>query len=87
MADCVACRPGYYCISDGLTDDPSIACAAGYYCSGGTVTYLQYDPATYSITANAGTTAYYDAGISPIGSYAVTGSTETVLCPEGKYNE
>jgi len=74
LADCIPCKPGYYCLGQDSTDATSL-CAAGYYCTGGTINYIE-DP----------TDGYVNAGIALEGYYAPEGSSEPIKCPEGHYN-
>ena len=76
LADCIPCKPGYYCLGEDSTDATSL-CAAGYYCTGGTINYID-DP--------VGSGTYVDAGIAQPGYYAPEGSSEQIKCPEGHYN-
>lgn len=75
-AECIDCKPGYYCLGDDAADATSL-CKEGYFCTGGTVTYTQYD--------NGVTTDYHNAGIAQPGYYAPEGSFEQIKCPEGTY--
>lgn len=76
LADCIPCKPGFYCLGEDSTDATSL-CAAGYYCTGGTINYID-DP--------VGSGTYVNAGIAQPGYYAPEGSSEQIKCSEGHYN-
>ena len=85
LADCIPCKPGFYCLGEDSTDATSL-CAAGYYCTGGTINYTP-DPlgdGTSTITINGD--LYLNAGIAEPGYYAPEGVSEQIKCPEGHYN-
>ena len=73
LADCIDCKPGFYCLGEDSTDATSL-CAAGYYCLGGTIDYnidaVNTGTAdSYVIDGNN----YYKAGIAEPGYYAPEG--------------
>ena len=55
LADCIPCKPGYYCLGTDATDATSL-CKAGYFCSGGTI--------DYNDSNGDGTGTYTKAGIA-----------------------
>eukprot|EP01012_Entosiphon_sulcatum_P020572 TRINITY_DN2549_c0_g1_i18.p1 TRINITY_DN2549_c0_g1~~TRINITY_DN2549_c0_g1_i18.p1 ORF type:complete len:7257 (+),score=712.60 TRINITY_DN2549_c0_g1_i18:702-21773(+) len=71
VSQCLACTPGMYCGTTGLSF-PTGPCAASYYCVGS------------SSTARPNVTAI--GGLCPAGSYCPAGSAQPLTCPEGTFN-
>lgn len=52
LADCIPCKPGFYCLGGVDSTEATSLCAAGYYCTGGTINYIDSG------------SGYIDAGIA-----------------------
>ena len=85
-SDCLACLPGHYCASSGLTL-PSGRCEPGYYCSLGSMTPRPVDIDVNYTDFNSACPVSINAtgGICPIGHFCPEGSSHPIPCTGGMY--
>ena len=86
LSQCVPCRPGYYCESEGLTE-PTGLCTGGYFCGGGSSVSTPHESDMFHVSYVGETCVSVNMSnlndICPPGHYCPEGSPSPVQCPPG----